>query len=304
MSNYTADTSKWLDKRFNATDDAGIYFAHQPIYGFRGGHSEEGLIPRYVITYQIMKALSTLRFTTLLDVGGAEGYKAALARSLFNAEVRSSDLSEEACKRAKEIYGIEGEAIDIHRLPYEDNSFDVVLCSETLEHVEDLATATKELIRVCRKAVIITVPHEPKEVVERNISEKIPHAHIHSLDLHSFDFAYPEVQRIRAEKMLSPYLLIPSLVVEGAPRGEVHSYPKLFLKAFNALTPLFRRLFGERSARALVYADKHLTKAFPNAYHGMIFTLIKDEGDVPEHPRDSSLSRIIDFKVPYHTLKH
>ena len=95
MNDYTTDTMRWLDKRFKLTDESGIYFAHQPIYGFRKGHSEPGAVSRYMITYQIMKALSHLRFSSLLDVGGAEGYKSALARSLFGVRVRSADLSAE-----------------------------------------------------------------------------------------------------------------------------------------------------------------------------------------------------------------
>ena len=55
MDNYTTDTKDWLNDRFKATDEEGIYFAHQPIYGFRKGHSEPGIIIRYIITYQIMK---------------------------------------------------------------------------------------------------------------------------------------------------------------------------------------------------------------------------------------------------------
>jgi hypothetical protein len=37
-----------------------------------------------------MKALSNFEFHSLLDVGGAEGYKAALAREIFDANVKNS----------------------------------------------------------------------------------------------------------------------------------------------------------------------------------------------------------------------
>jgi hypothetical protein len=93
MDDYTREVREWLDRRFRAVDADGVYLAHQPIYGFRAGHSEERLVERYVITWQILKALARLRFGTLLDVGGAEGYKAALARDLLGVSVRSSDLS-------------------------------------------------------------------------------------------------------------------------------------------------------------------------------------------------------------------
>lgn len=148
---------------------------------------------------QIMKALSHLQFDSLLDVGGAEGYKAAMVRSIFKAKVKSVDLSAEACKRAKEIFDIDGEAIDIHQLPFKDQEFDVVLCSETLEHVTDIEKATDELMRVCKKAVVITVPHESEEFIAYNIKNNIPHAHIHCLNLNSFDFTMTTVKKLWLE---------------------------------------------------------------------------------------------------------
>src|SRR5215467_6241080 len=130
MDSYTARTKDWLERRFRTADESGIYVAHQPIYGFRKGHSEPSHLERYILTYQIMKALSSLRFTTLLDVGGAEGYKAALAGRCFAARAVNCDLSEEACKRAREIFGVDSAVADIHDLPFPDGAFEVVLCSE------------------------------------------------------------------------------------------------------------------------------------------------------------------------------
>ena len=51
---------------------------------------------------------------------------------------------------------------NIYELPYEDNSFDVVLCLEVLEHLEYPERALKaELQRVARKYCIVSVPNEP-----------------------------------------------------------------------------------------------------------------------------------------------
>ncbi|KAM3110978.1 class I SAM-dependent methyltransferase [Phormidesmis sp. 146-20] len=48
---------------------------------------------------------------------------------------------------------------DITDLPFEDNYFDSTYCFDVLEHVDDL-TALKELVRVTKRRLIITVPHE------------------------------------------------------------------------------------------------------------------------------------------------
>ncbi len=293
---------RWLDQRFKMTDEEGIYHAHQPIYGFRKGHSEPGTIVRYIITYQIMKALSHLKFTSLLDVGGAEGYKAALARSIFDVNVRSSDLSGEACNRAKEIFDVDGEPVDVHQLPYNDNEFDVVLCNETLEHVPDLQKATNELIRVCSKAVIITVPHEPKEFIENNIRENIPHSHIHSFDTDSFNFIIPGAFKVISRRFLNPYLKLVAGIVDAVKLEQSTNYPQFLINSYNSCLPLFRLVFGWRSAGMLIKLDNFISNLIPS-YSGMIFILLKDANCYSTNPKKQiTTQQIMDFKVPYHYL--
>jgi ubiquinone/menaquinone biosynthesis C-methylase UbiE len=50
---------------------------------------------------------------------------------------------------------------DVQNLSFEDNSFDIVLCQEVLEHVPDPIAAMKELKRVAKKQLVISVPNEP-----------------------------------------------------------------------------------------------------------------------------------------------
>lgn len=301
MDNYTENTMHWLDTRFRKTDNEGIYFAHQPIYGFRKGHSELGLVSRYTITYQIMKSLSRLQFSSLLDVGGAEGYKAALVRSMFNVKVRSCDLSIEACNRAKEIFNIDGEPVDIQRLPYNDNEFDVVLCSETLEHVPNFQEATRELIRVCKKAVVITVPHEKKRDIKNYIKESIPHAHINSLDTRSFDFCLPIIYKLISRRMLSTFLRIPFAILNAEKRQKTEK-PQILLNTYNLLVPTFKVIFGKRAISILIQIDDFISNLIP-FYSGMIFLILKDPEYYSENiQRKISVSQIIDFKVPYHYI--
>lgn len=49
----------------------------------------------------------------------------------------------------------------IFSLPFPDNSFDIALCNEVLEHVAHPGDAIKELLRVTRGYIIFSVPHEP-----------------------------------------------------------------------------------------------------------------------------------------------
>lgn len=52
---------------------------------------------------------------------------------------------------------------DPYQYPFEDNSFDIVLCSNVLEHVEDIYRLTKEIARITKKYVFITIPNHVPE---------------------------------------------------------------------------------------------------------------------------------------------
>lgn len=54
---------------------------------------------------------------------------------------------------------------DIYHLACPNDSFDVVICMETLEHLERAPEAIRELFRICRKGghVIITVPNGARD---------------------------------------------------------------------------------------------------------------------------------------------
>jgi SAM-dependent methyltransferase len=295
----TGQTKAWLDERYRKTDGQGIYFAHQNIYGFRDAHVEKHSVMRYVITFQIIKALAHLRFDNLLDVGGSEGYTAALVREIFGRTVASCDLSEEACKRAREIYGLSAISADIVKLPFDDNSFDVVLISETLEHVPDLESAAREALRVSRKGLVITVPHDPKEEIERNIRNRGVHAHIHCLNLSTFDFLKGDGHEIRYRKMYSPLLRGPLMAVQAERVDDYRHYPRVVVDCYNCLVPVFGRLFGRPTLQLVIRLDDLISR-WPGHYRHMLFTVLKDRSCYSSKPLlGFSVRDILDFTVPY-----
>ncbi len=56
---------------------------------------------------------------------------------------------------------IEFEIASIYGLPYADASFDLVICCEVLEHLENPAQGLAELARVSAHAVLLSTPWEP-----------------------------------------------------------------------------------------------------------------------------------------------
>ncbi len=101
---------------------------------------------------------------TVLDAGCGEGFvTAALARRAAHVELTGIDADAEAVAFARAHFGEQArfETGTVYALPFEDDAFDTVLCSEVLEHVRDPDRAMAELCRVARRHVVVTVPREP-----------------------------------------------------------------------------------------------------------------------------------------------
>ena len=95
----------------------------------------------------------------VLDVASADGYLSNRLK-LEGYDVTSVDLSPTRLKRMREIYGLNGVLADIRELPFEDNSFDIVIAAEILEHLPEMWRGMKEIERVCKQngLLIITMP--------------------------------------------------------------------------------------------------------------------------------------------------
>lgn len=100
----------------------------------------------------------------ILDAGCGEGFLSGYMHDELGNQVDITGLeyTSEALKIAKErnkdINFIQGDIMD---MPFEDNSFDIVVCTEVLEHLHDPAKALSQLLRVSKGVLIISVPNEP-----------------------------------------------------------------------------------------------------------------------------------------------
>ncbi|HET6568349.1 MAG TPA: class I SAM-dependent methyltransferase [Rhodothermales bacterium] len=101
---------------------------------------------------------------SVLDAGCGEGHTVKyLAERNPDLKLTGVDVSEGAVGFAQEQLGDRARfrAGSVYKLPFSDRSFDTVVCSEVLEHLDEPERAVAELKRVARNAVVITVPREP-----------------------------------------------------------------------------------------------------------------------------------------------
>jgi SAM-dependent methyltransferase len=122
---------------------------------------QQALINRFLAA--ISQQVSATNANSILDAGCGEGFATEYVRSQHpNRRFFGLDLDEAAlaCGRSwhPRIVGNRG---DVFHLPFADNSFDLVLCLQVLEHLSEPGQALRELCRVSKCFCLLSVPHEP-----------------------------------------------------------------------------------------------------------------------------------------------
>ena len=111
---------------------------------------------------RLRSVVEPLGAESLLDAGCGEGETLSRLAEALPDRVTAVDISQEAVEfTARRHPSVEVSRESVHDLPYPDDAFDLVLCLEVLEHLDDPAAALAELARVSRRDVVVSVPHEP-----------------------------------------------------------------------------------------------------------------------------------------------
>lgn len=89
----------------------------------------------------------------ILDVGCAGGWMSAkLAEKFPQTQIWGIDIYEAAINHGRRLYpGIDFRVADAHRMPFKNNSFDLVICTEVLEHLDNPKVVLLEMKRVLKK---------------------------------------------------------------------------------------------------------------------------------------------------------
>ena len=133
-----------------------------------------GSVREIALNEQISSCIKK-RPESVVDIGCGDGALLFDLDKKWKPRIFAFDLTRgrlnNTLNNIKHAHAIQG---NVTSLPFKDNSLDMVICSEVLEHIPDYARAVDELIRITKSTLIITVPNE--QVLEKIIC---PYCHRH-----------------------------------------------------------------------------------------------------------------------------
>ncbi len=129
-------------------------------------HTNKNPIQKFLIKNyysSLISLVKPLSAKSILDAGCGEGFTMnKILKSGVGRKIEGIEYSKDAIEYGKKLFPdlkfVQG---TVYELPYKNNSFDLVVCTEVLEHLGDPTKALKEMLRVSRKYLIISVPNEP-----------------------------------------------------------------------------------------------------------------------------------------------
>ncbi len=136
-------------------------------YDFAGKYTRPSLPARVMLEGffgAVEELLDQSRPASVLEVGCGEGfstrrYRLALPSSTSFAACDVEDRLVDAARSRNP--GVDVTQASIYELPRADASFDLVVATEVLEHLDDPGRALRELVRVSKRQVLVSVPREP-----------------------------------------------------------------------------------------------------------------------------------------------
>lgn len=121
-------------------------------------------LPRVLKCVGLLKGLHP---ETLLDVGTGRGvFLWTMLEQVTKVEVTCLDLLEHRVRlvntvRKGGIKRIQAQLADAQKLDFPDSNFDVVTALEVLEHMPNPSAAVRELSRVGKRYLLVSVPSKP-----------------------------------------------------------------------------------------------------------------------------------------------
>lgn len=120
-------------------------------------------VSRRRLLHRLIARLGDFRGKCLLDVGCSSGIFLQELHSSGFENLSGTDIDEDSIHQACSLGLFHAEVMDVGSLGFSDNSFDLVIASDVLEHIRDDQNALLELARVMKLngTLIACVPAFP-----------------------------------------------------------------------------------------------------------------------------------------------
>lgn len=145
---------EWNEQMFKKYNNERVYLHPNPVL-------------RFIEKSRIRTILSLAKIKNndrVLEVGCGEGY---ILNLINNGKLYGIDLSNTAIARAKQKLASKTNVKKLiigpaEKLPFKPKSFDVIICSEVIEHVQNPRRVLQELARVAKPnaRIVVTFPNE------------------------------------------------------------------------------------------------------------------------------------------------
>ncbi len=145
MSEFSAHT-QW---------QAELYDEHPPLNPFEKLHREIGFAlvcrPKDLATKNYLEQFKVNDQTKILDMGCASGFLLQRISKTFGSQGTGIDVSKVLIDKAKqEDPNNQYFLADASKLPFPDNTFDLVTSFDNLEHIQEYKKVIKEMVRVLK----------------------------------------------------------------------------------------------------------------------------------------------------------
>jgi len=183
-------------------------------------HTSKNLLQRFLINnfYNSLISLARPLYPkSILDAGCGEGFTMdRLKKNGIGEKIEGIEYSKDAISLGKKLFtNLIFKLGSVYNLPHKDNSFDLVICTEVLEHVDNPIKALQEVLRTSKKYAIFSVPNEPFFMLSNLLRGKNlstwgnDPGHIQHWTLLSFKkFLKKNSVKIKAVKFPFPWIMI------------------------------------------------------------------------------------------------
>jgi len=189
---FTSTSRRYLDKKLRSfsnkdvfeNEDMAEHFAHIILEDAASQNVVQGFIIDRVQFIESVLGRENIKNETFIDIGDPDGmFIKALGKDGLSANISEIGV------RNIHKKGIESIQCDAENLPFKDESIDNVLFFEIFEHLQNPISGLKELNRIAKKSVILSIPAVSKTTIHRyNYQPDWPVFEHHIFELDDNDF--------------------------------------------------------------------------------------------------------------------